>query len=106
MVDLLHSNMFKVYWDMFRSDSLRMQKGQTDKFGYLSMMVVATLGVLNTESFCECVLSCVKLVVSDLQVCLKVEEIRILCHSPHESRVHGVREGDLPGHSIVGIQRI
>ncbi len=42
------------------------------------MMVVATLGVLNTESFCECVLSCVKLVVSDLHVSLKVNEIRIL----------------------------
>ena len=34
--------------------------------------------VLNTESFCECVLSCVKLVVSDLHVSLKVNEIRIL----------------------------
>ena len=37
-----------------------------------------TLGTLNTESFCEGVLSCVKLVVSDLHVCLKTEEIRIL----------------------------
>ena len=29
-------------------------------------MAVATLGALNAESFCERVLSCVKLVVSDL----------------------------------------
>ena len=42
------------------------------------MMTVDTLGVLNTESFCECVLSCVKLVVSDLHVSLKSNEIRIL----------------------------
>ena len=32
---------------------------------------LATLGALNTESFCERVLSCVKLVVSDLHVSLK-----------------------------------
>ncbi len=42
------------------------------------MMTVATLGALNLKSFCERVLSCVKLVVSDLHVCLKAEEIRIL----------------------------
>ena len=41
-------------------------------------MTVATLGVLNTESFCECVLSSVKLVVSDLHVSLKPSEIRML----------------------------
>ena len=36
------------------------------------------LGALNDESFCERVLSCVKLVVSDLHVRLKAEEIRML----------------------------
>jgi hypothetical protein len=34
-----------------------------------------TLDVLNAESFCERVLSCVKLVVSDSHVSMKVEEI-------------------------------
>ena len=42
------------------------------------MMAVATLGPLNAESFRERVLSCVKLIVSDLHVCLKAEEIRML----------------------------
>jgi hypothetical protein len=42
------------------------------------MMVVDVLGTLNTESFCECVLSCVKLVVSDLHLSLKTDEIRML----------------------------
>jgi hypothetical protein len=42
------------------------------------MMTVSTLGVFNGESFCECVLSCLKLVVSELHVSLKTEEIRIL----------------------------
>jgi hypothetical protein len=39
---------------------------------------LATLGALNAESFCERVLSCVKLVVSDLHVSLKPSEIRML----------------------------
>ena len=70
--------MFKVYWDILRSESLRLKKDLSAKFGYLPMMVVATLGALNAESFCERVLSCVKLVVSDLHVRLKSEEIRML----------------------------
>ena len=62
------------------------------------MMVVATLVALNVESFCECVLSCVKLVVSDLHVSLKPKEIRMLVmlrmnHEFMESLVH---EGQLP----------
>ena len=42
------------------------------------MMVVTTLGALNAESFCKRVLSCVKLLVSDLHVSLKAEEIHVL----------------------------
>jgi hypothetical protein len=78
MTDLLHVNMFQAYSDMLRSKSLRLKKGLSAKFGYLPMMTVATLGALNTESFCERVLSCVKLVVSDLHVRLKAEEILML----------------------------
>ena len=70
MADLLHANMFKAYSDILRSESLRLKKGLSAKFGYLPMMTVATLGPLNAESFCERVLSCVKLVVSDLHVSL------------------------------------
>ncbi len=78
MADLLHVNMFKVYSDMLRSESLRLKKDLSAKFGHFLMMVVATLGSLNAESFCERVLSCVKMVVSDLHVSLKAEEIRML----------------------------
>jgi hypothetical protein len=81
MAELLHTNSAQYVQgvpDMLRSESLRMQKDLSDKFGYLPMMTVATLGVLNAESFCERVLSCVKLVVSDLHVSLKAEEIRML----------------------------
>ncbi len=78
MTDLVDADMFKVYSDMLRSEALRIQQGKSPKFGYLPMMAVAALGALNTESFFERVLSCVKLVVSDLHVSLKAEEIRIL----------------------------
>ena len=98
MSDLLHFNMFKVFSDMLRSESLRIQQYKSAKFGYLPMMTVDTLGALNTESFCERVLSCLKLVVSDFRGDSDA------CHAPDESRVHGVHEGELPGHSIVGIQ--
>ena len=59
--------MFKVLSDMVRSEFLLIQRGKAAKFGYLPMMAVDTLGSLNTESFCECVLSCVKLVVSGVK---------------------------------------
>ena len=70
--------MFKVYSDMMTSESLLIQQRKPTKFGYLLMMTVVTMGVLNTESFCESVWSCLNLVVSDLHVSLKTDEIRIL----------------------------
>jgi hypothetical protein len=63
------------------------------------MMTVDTLGVLNTESFCERVLSSVKLVVSDLHVCLKVEEIHmfVILRMNHEfMKYMGVSYPDTP----------
>ena len=64
MTDLLDSDIFKVYSDMLRSETLRIQQQKSTKFGYLPMMIVGTLGALNAESFCERVLSSVKLVVT------------------------------------------
>ena len=94
ITDLLDTNMFKVYEDMLKSDKQRVKGGQPVKFGRWlydgcmmavatlgalnAMMPVATLGALNAESFRERVLSCVKLVVSDLHVSLKPSEIRML----------------------------
>jgi hypothetical protein len=66
IADLLHVDMFKVFSDMLLIETLRIQQDKSSKFGYLSMMSVTTLGALNAELFCERVLSCVKLVVSDL----------------------------------------
>ena len=96
IVDLLDVDMFKVYADMLKNDKKRVKTGQSSKFGYLPMMTVATLDVLNTESFCECVLSFVKLVVSDLHVSLKPSEIRMV--------MLRMNHGNLPKHTLVRIQ--
>ncbi len=56
MVDLLHTDMFTLLSDVCRSETLRIQQGNPAKFGYLTMMTVATLGSLNAESFCESVI--------------------------------------------------
>ena len=84
--------MFKVYVDMLKSDKQRVKGGQTVKFGYLPMRTVATLGVLNAESFCERVLSSVKLVLSNDS------------HASDEPWIHGVYEENLPRHTFVRIQ--
>jgi len=104
MTDLQHANMFKVFSDMLRSESLRIQQSKSATFGYLPMMTVATLVVLNTESFCERVLSCLKLVVSDLHVSLKTEEIRMLVMLRINHGFMEYMRSSYPGHSIVGIQ--
>ncbi len=104
MADLMHANMFKVSSDMLRSESLRLKKGLSAKFGYLPMMAVATLGALNAESFCERVLSCVKLVVSDLHLRLKAEEIRMLVILCMNREFMEYMRATYPD-PIVGIQR-
>ena len=45
IADLLDANMFKLYADMLKSDKQLVKGGQPVKFGYLSMMTVAILGV-------------------------------------------------------------
>ena len=84
--------------------SLRIQKSMSAKFGYLPMMTVATLGALNAESFCERVWSCVMLIVSDLHVSLKAEEIRMLVMLRMNHGFMEYMRSSYPGHSIVGIQ--
>ena len=59
---------------------MRATKGSEDEVSlcYSRNCHCITFSVLNVESFCERVLSCVKLVVSDLHVRLKADEIRML----------------------------
>jgi hypothetical protein len=52
---MLDTDMLKVSSDMLWIDYLWIQQCKSAKFGYLSMMAVATLGALNAESFCELV---------------------------------------------------
>ncbi len=41
-------------------------------------MVLTNIGVMNEESFCERILSCASLVVTDLHTSLDHDEVRIL----------------------------
>jgi hypothetical protein len=50
MVDLMDTDMFKMYSDMMMSDSLRIQQFKSAKIGYSPMMVVVTLDAMITES--------------------------------------------------------
>jgi hypothetical protein len=101
IADLLDADIFKVYSDMLWSDSLRIQKHKSGNFGYLTMTTVTTVGSLNVESFYESVLSCVKLVVSDLHVSLKTEQIHMFVilrmnHEFMEYRVGGMMRVSYP----------
>jgi hypothetical protein len=76
--------------------SLQIQQVKSAKFGYLSMMVVTTLGALNAETVCERVLSCVKLVWMSFNIHSKnlvwstrigrIMPIWILCLIPGEEK--------------------
>jgi hypothetical protein len=90
--------------DVRRTETLRIQQGKPAKFGYLSMMAVSTLGALNDESFCECVLSCVKLVVSDLHVSLKPKETRMLVMLRMNREFMEYMRASYPDTPFVGIQ--
>ena len=48
------------------------------KFGYLPRMTLTNICVMNTESLCERVLSCVSLVVTDLHSSLDHDEGRMV----------------------------
>ena len=48
------------------------------QFGYLPTMALANIGAMNAESFCERILSCASLVVTDLHTSLDHEEVRML----------------------------
>ena len=78
ITDFLDTDMLKFYSDILRIEKMCIQKGMTTKFRYFPMMSVSTLGTLNTESFSDRVLSCVKLVVADLHVRLKPSECKVM----------------------------
>ncbi len=55
-----------------------MKVGGQTQFGYLPRMALANIRVMNAESFCERILSCASLVVTDLHTSLDHDEVRML----------------------------
>jgi hypothetical protein len=52
--------------------------GGQAQFGYLPRMSLANIDAMNAESFCERILSCAGLVVTDLHTSLDHDEVRML----------------------------
>jgi hypothetical protein len=61
-----------------REEESLVKVGGQAQFGYLPTMALANIGAMNAESFCERILSCASLVVTDLHTSLDHEEVRML----------------------------
>jgi hypothetical protein len=78
MGDVLEEDVLILFRQVLREEeSLVKVRGQS-QLGYLPRMVLVNIGVMNVESFCERILSCVSLVITDLHVSLDHDEVRIL----------------------------
>jgi len=70
MDDLLDADVFKVYSQVLSEEESQVKAGGKDQFGYFPRMVLANIGAMNAESFCERTLSCASLIVTDLHTIL------------------------------------
>ena len=78
MGDLLEEDILMLFRQVLREEESLVKVGGQEKFGYLPRMTLANIGAMNTESFCERILSCASLVVTDLHTSLDHEEVRML----------------------------
>ena len=72
-VPVVQQKNYDLMGDLLESDVLMIFK-----FGYLPRMTLANIDVMNAESFCERILSCASLVVTDLHTSLDHDEVRML----------------------------
>ena len=80
MDDLLETDVLKMYRQVLTDEKTQVKDGGKTQFGYLTTMVLANIGTMNTESFCERSLSCASLIstVTNLHAGLSREEVRML----------------------------
>ena len=78
MGDLLEADVLMLFRQVLREEESLVKVGGQSQFGYLPTMTLVNIGVMNTESFCERILSCASLVVTDLHTSLDHEEVRML----------------------------
>jgi len=78
MGDFLEADVLMLFRQVLREEESLVKVGGQAQFGYLPTMALANIGAMNAESFCERILSCASLVVTDLHTSLDHEEMRIL----------------------------
>ncbi len=78
MGDLLEADVLMLFRQVLREEESLVKVGGQTQFGYLPTMALANIGAMNAESFCERILSCASLVVTDLHTSLDHEEVRML----------------------------
>ena len=78
MGDLLEADVLMLFRQVLREEESLVKVGGQAQFGYLPTMALANIGAMNAESFCERILSCASLVVTDLHTSLDHEEVRML----------------------------
>ena len=78
MGDLLEADILILFRQVLREEESLVKVGGQAQFGYLSRMTLSNIGAMNVESFCERILSCASLVVTDLHTSLDHDEVRML----------------------------
>jgi hypothetical protein len=66
MDDLLEAAVMMIFRKVLKEEEAQVKTGGQAQFGYLPRMVLTNIGTMNTESFCERILSCASLIVTDL----------------------------------------
>jgi hypothetical protein len=78
MGDLLETDILILFRQVLREEESLVKIGGRAPFGYLPGMTLANIGAMTAESFCERILSCDSLVVTDLHTSLDHEEVRMV----------------------------
>ena len=58
MGDLLEADVLMIFRQVLRDEESVVKVGGQSQFGYLPRMALANIGTMNSESFCERILSC------------------------------------------------
>ena len=78
MGDLLEGDILMLFRQVLREEETLVKVGGQAQFGYLPGMVLVNIVAMTAEPFCERILSCASLVVTDLHTSLDHEQVRML----------------------------
>ena len=88
--DVLEADVLMFFRQVLREEESLLKVGAQAQFGYLPTMTLSNIVVMNTESFCERILSCASLVVTDLHTSLDKGMLPV-CFWSHRYRLYPVK---------------